>query len=145
MSNAQFRTQFSMWAMLAAPLMVSGDLVSLSSASQTTVSDREVIAIDQDPAGVQGRLLSSSGAAQVWVKPLSDGSRAVALLNRGSRTLTIATSAGAVGMPRASAYAQRNLWTGAIRTTGGGIAASVPGDSTVLLRILTAARAAGRG
>jgi alpha-galactosidase len=135
MSAAQFRTQFSMWAMLAAPLMVSANLVSLSSASQTTVSNREAIAIDQDPAGVQGRLISASASGQVWVKPLRDGSRAVALLNRGSHTLSIATSAGAVGLPGARSYTQRNVWTGAIRSTQSRIAASVPGSSTVLLRV----------
>ncbi len=135
MSNAQFRTQFSMWAMLSAPLMISDDLVSMTGDSQTTVADREVIAIDQDPAGVQGRLLATNGSAQVWVKPLSNGSRAVALLNRGSGTTTIATSAAAVGMPRVRAYTLRNLWTGAIRTTGSSISASVPGDTTVLYRV----------
>jgi alpha-galactosidase len=135
MSNGQFRSQFSMWAMLAAPLMISDDLVSMSGNSQTAVSNREVIAIDQDPAGVQGRLLSASGSGQVWVKPLSNGSRAVALLNRGASTMTIATSAAAVGMPRARAYTVRNLWTGAVKSTGSGIAASVPGNSTVLYRV----------
>jgi alpha-galactosidase len=135
MSSAQFRSQFSMWAMLAAPLMISDDLVSMTGDSQTAVSDREVIAIDQDPAGAQGRLVATSGSGQVWVKPLRDGSRAVALLNRGSGTTTIATGAAAVGMPRAGAYTLRNLWTGAIRTTGSSIAASVPGDTTVLYRV----------
>jgi alpha-galactosidase len=138
LSAAQFRTQFSMWALLAAPLMISVDLVSLSSDSQTTVSNREVIAIDQDPAGVQGRLLSSSGSGQVWVKPLSNGSRAVALLNRGSSTLTIATSVAAVGLGAARSCTLRNLWTGTIRSTSSRIAASVPGGSTVLLRVAPA-------
>lgn len=137
MSAAQFRTQQSMWAMLAAPLMVSADLITLSSASQATVSNREAIAIDQDPAGVQARLLASGGEAQVWVKPLADGSRAIALLNRGAGTLRIATSALAAGMPAAATYAVRNVWTGA-RTSlhlPGSIAANVPGNSTVLLRV----------
>ncbi len=137
MSAAQFRTQFSMWAMLAAPLMVSADMISLSGTSETTISNRAAIAIDQDPAGLQARLLASNGNGQVWVKPLSDGSRAVALLNRGSGTLRIASSAAAVGMPAASGYLLRNIWTGAVSRIGAGasIAASVPGESTVLLRI----------
>ncbi len=142
MSAAQFRTQFSMWAMLAAPLMVSEDLVSMSSATQTAVSDREAIAIDQDPAGVQAQLLTAgSDGGQVWVKPLSDGARAVALLNRSSRSLEVATSTAAIGMPRAGGYDVRNVWTGAVTSTSGGIAAKVPGETTVLLRVSTAARA----
>jgi alpha-galactosidase len=141
MSAAQFRSQFSMWAMLAAPLMISDDLVSMGSATQTTVSNREAIAIDQDPAGQQARLLSSGSTGQVWVKPLSNGTRAVALLNRSSKSIEIATSAAAVGMPKASAYQVRNVWTGAVASTTGGIAASVAADSTVLVRVATAAQA----
>jgi alpha-galactosidase len=141
MSAAQFRTQFSMWAMLAAPLMISEDLISMSSATRTTVANREAIAIDQDPAGQQARLLSSSGSGEVWVKPLANGTRAVALLNRSSKTLGIATTASEVGMPSAPAYQLRNVWTGAVTSTTGGIGASVPGESTVLLRVSTAAQA----
>ena len=50
-----------MWAMLAAPLMVSADLTKVSSPSLEAIPNREVIAIDQDPAGIQGTLLSSEG------------------------------------------------------------------------------------
>jgi hypothetical protein len=137
MTVAQFRTQFSMWAMLAAPLMVSADLISIGSPSEAVLANREAIAIDQDPAGQQARLLTSSGEGQVWVKPLSDGSRAVALLNRGSATLRIATTAAAVGMGAASSYAVRNVWSGSLADIGksASIAANVPGDSTVLLRV----------
>jgi len=137
MTAAQFRTQFSMWAMLAAPLMLSADLITLSHASAATVANREAIAIDQDPAGLQARLLSTSGETQVWVKPLSDGSRAVALLNRGSRPLRIATSAVAAGLPAAGSYALRNIWGGGLSSvrSPGPIVANVPGSSTVLLRV----------
>jgi hypothetical protein len=137
MSGAQFRTQLSMWAMLAAPLMVSADLISLSSTSAGTLANRQAIAIDQDPAGQQARLLAASGEAQVWVKPLADGSRAVALLNRGGSTTTIATSASAIGMAPASAYTVRNVWSASVTSVGapGTIQASVPASSTVLVRV----------
>lgn len=135
MSGTQFRSQLSMWAMLAAPLMISDDLTKISSASLNAVQDTEAIAIDQDPAGVQGTLLSTTGNGQVWVKPLIDGSRAVALLNRGSSATRIETSASAIGLPSAHSYALRNLWTHTTRSTGGSISAEVAGDSTVLLRV----------
>lgn len=137
MSAAQFRSQFSMWTMLAAPLMVSADLISLSNSTTSTIANREAIAIDQDPAGLQARLLGAEGNGQVWVKPLSDGSRAVALLNRGSGTVRIATTTSAVGMASASSYTLRNVWTGAVSRLGspGTIAASVPAYSTVLVRV----------
>jgi alpha-galactosidase len=135
MSAAQFRTQLSMWAMLAAPLMISDDLRKISPASLAAVQNTEVTAIDQDPGGLQGTLLSSSGNGQVWAKPLIDGSRAVALLNRGSSATRIETTATAVGLPLASSYALRNVWTHTTSSTRGSINAEVPGDSTVLLRV----------
>jgi alpha-galactosidase len=135
MSAAQFRSQLSMWAMLAAPLMVSENLTKINAASLAALQNSEVIAVDQDPAGVQGTLLSTAGNGQVWVKPLLGGSRAVALLNRGSGTLRIETSASAVGMPPASSYSLRNLWTHTTSSTHGSISAEVPADGTVLLRV----------
>jgi alpha-galactosidase len=135
MSAAQFRSQMSMWSLLAAPLMVSVDLARTRASSRAAVSNREVIAIDQDPAGVQGTLVSSSGQGQVWVKPLSDGARAVALLNRGPAPVRIATSATAVGLPPGGPYLVRNVWTHATRASGATIAAEVGGYGTVLLRV----------
>ncbi len=135
MSAAQFRTQLSMWSMLAAPLMISDELTKIGRASLAAVQNTEVIAIDQDPGGAQGTLLSSTADGQVWVKPLIDGSRAVALLNRSSSATRIQTSAAALGLPPASSYALRNLWTHTTSSTRGSIGAEVPGDSTVLLRV----------
>jgi len=135
MSAVQFRSQLSMWSMLAAPLMISDNLTKISSASLAAVQNTEVIAIDQDPAGIQGTLLSSAGNGQVWVKPLIDGSRAIALLNRGSSAIRIETSGSAVGLPSASSYSVRNVWTHDVSSTGGLISAEVPGDGTVLLRV----------
>jgi alpha-galactosidase len=135
MSAAQFRSQLSMWSILSAPLMISDDLVKMHAASRAAVSNGEVIVIDQDPAGVQGTLLASSGQGQVWVKPLSDGSRAVALLNRGPTPVRVRTSALAIGMSSGGGYVLRNVWTHSTRTTGGAIAAEVAGYSTVLLRV----------
>ena len=126
-----------MWAMLAAPLMVSADLLSISRETEATIAGREAIAIDQDPAGLQGRLLSSSGAGQVWVKLLADGSVAVALLNRGSHTLHISTTAAAAGLEPAGAYTLKNVWSGTVTRIGAGgtIAAEVPAGATTLLRV----------
>jgi alpha-galactosidase len=135
MSATQFRSQLSMWAMLAAPLMISDNLTKISANSLVAVQNSEVLAIDQDPTGVQGTLLSSSGNGEVWVKPLLGGSRAIALLNRGSSPIDIQTSAGASGLPSAAIYTVRNVWTHTTSSTVGAIRAVVPGDSTLLLRV----------
>ena len=135
MSPAQFRSQFSMWAMLAAPLMTSDNLSKLSSSSRATLQNPEAIAIDQDRAGIQATLASASGNGQVWVRPLLDGSRAVALLNRGSSATRIATSASAIGMPPGGRYTLRNVWSHSDTATAGPISAAVGAHATVLLRV----------
>jgi alpha-galactosidase len=137
MGPNQFQTQFSMWAMLAAPLMVSDDMLTMSAASLATVSNTQVIAIDQDPAGVQGTLVPNStiGNSQVWIKPLSDGSFAVALLNRAQGAVQISTTATALQIPIAHSYKVTNLWTNQHSTSTGAFTALVQGYATVLLRI----------
>jgi Alpha galactosidase A/Alpha galactosidase C-terminal beta sandwich domain len=135
MNAAQFRTQMSMWSMLAAPLMVSDNLRKIGPKSLAALRDSEVTAIDQDPAGAQARLLSASGNGEVWVKPLVGGSRAVALLNRGPGTIRVGTTATAVGLPQAKSYRMRNVWSHKAYSIGGEISAEVAPYSTVLLRV----------
>ncbi|HUO36652.1 MAG TPA: hypothetical protein VMU34_01815, partial [Mycobacterium sp.] len=134
MSARQFRAQFSMWSILAAPLMISDNLTTISRASLATVSNSSVVAIDQDHAAVQGRLISTEGSAQVWAKHLADGSVAVVLLNRGHKTLKVSTNTHAVGLPAVPRYSIQNLWTGATRSSAGALSAYVPAQATVLLR-----------
>jgi alpha-galactosidase len=135
LTAAQFRTQLSMWAMLAAPLMISDDLEAISPSSRAALENPAVLAIDQDPAGVQGTLVSSNEEGQVWSRPLSDGSRAVALLNRGPTPLWVQTSASAVGLPPAARYAVRDVWSARRYESGGPLGAQVQPDATVLLRV----------
>lgn len=78
MNPDEYRTQMSLWAILAAPLLAGNDLSKMDGTSKTILMNREVIAVDQDKAGIQG---SRVGPLQVWMKPLSDGSKAVALFN----------------------------------------------------------------
>lgn len=134
MTSTQAQSQFSMWAMVAAPLILGSDPRGLSPATISMLSNPQVIAIDQDPLGVQGSLLSQSGSGQVWVKPLANGDRAVALFNRGSGPLQISTTASAVGLPQADAYKLSDLWTNETTTTTGDISANVPSDAVVLYR-----------
>jgi len=143
-TTAEDQAQFSMWAMLAAPLLAGNDLRSMSAATRAILTNREVIAIDQDPLGAQATRLSEDGNADVWVKPLADGDRAVMLLNRGSTPLDIATTAQAAGLRGAGAYSVRNLWTHRTSESAGLIAANVPADSAVLYRVAPLRGGVGR-
>jgi alpha-galactosidase len=136
MTSTQAQSQFSMWAMVAAPLILGSDPRSLSSMSIKMLKNTRVIAIDQDSLGAQGWLLSrSSVRRQVWVKPLAGGARAVALFNRGRRAHRIATTATAAGLGNARRYALLNVWKNKTSTTYGRISAVVQPDAAVLYRV----------
>jgi alpha-galactosidase len=78
MNSDGYRTQMSLWAILAAPLLAGNDLSKMDDTTKSILMNREVIAVDQDNLGAQGSRL---GPLQVWIKRLSDGSKAVALFN----------------------------------------------------------------
>ena len=139
MSSNEAQAQLSMWAMVAAPLVLGSDPRTLSQQTIAMLENPQVIAIDQDPSGIQGMAVAQQGLGQVWVKPLVDGARAVALLNRGASALTIRTTATAVGLAPASGYRLENLWDHTTTTTAGAITAVVPANSAVLYRVTTAA------
>ncbi len=136
-SGDEFQAQFSMWSMVAAPLIIGSDVRTLSAASLSALTNREVLAVDQDPLGVQGTAIwtSAAGDAQVWTKPLSGGDYAVALFNRRAAPQQISTTARQVGLPTAGAYALRDLWQHSTTETAGAISATVPGHGVVLLRV----------
>jgi len=136
MTATQAQSQFSMWAMVAAPLILGSDPRSLSSTSINLLKNPQVIAIDQDPLGAQGSLVSQTDTGQqVWVKPLASGARAVALFNRGSSPQQMTTSASAVGLPTVSRYTLLDVWTNQTSTTKNKISAYVQPDAVVLYRV----------
>jgi len=135
MTSTEAQSQLSMWAILAAPLILGSDPRALSSATISMLTNAQVIAVDQDALGAQGRLIQQTGSGQVWVKPLATGAGAVALFNRGTSALQITTTAGAAGLPRASGYGLQNLWANTTTTTKGTITALVPAHGVVLYRV----------
>jgi alpha-galactosidase len=135
MTDTEYRTHFSMWSIMAAPLLIGSDLRSVSEETFDILGNREVIAVDQDPLGKQGAVVSSEGGRWVVAKEMKDGSRAVALFNETGSAQRIATTAGAVGLPEADAYTLRDLWQHKSYNTAGTISATVPARGTVLLRV----------
>ncbi|MGO4779760.1 glycoside hydrolase family 27 protein, partial [Lysobacter sp. 2RAB21] len=81
MTTDEYRSQFSLWALMAAPLLAGNDIASMDKATGEILLNREVIAVDQDPLGVQGRRVRDDGDLEAWSKPLADGGRAVILFN----------------------------------------------------------------
>jgi len=119
MTIAEYRSHFSLWAMMAAPLIAGNDIASMDAATRSILLNKEVIAVDQDALGVQGRRVSQAGGQEVWVKPLSGGAKAVLLFNRGDQPATILASADEVGRKKAKVrdlWAHRDLrWSGSLK------------------------------
>jgi alpha-galactosidase len=127
---------FSLWALLSSPLLLGNDLRSVSSATLSVLlRNSEVIAVNQDWGGSQGRQISDAGDTEVWAKPLSDGSTAVVLFNRGATTATVATSAATLASAVRAPTRCAISGTGATSTIDGAVAASVPSHGVVMYRV----------
>jgi alpha-galactosidase len=110
MTDTEYRAHFSLWAILAAPLMAGNDLRNMRSEIRDILTNKEVIAINQDPLGSQGRRVRKDGDREVWVKQLKDGSRAVVLFNRGTSEQNVAVTWEEIGYPGHLSAAVRDLW-----------------------------------
>ncbi len=110
MSLTEYRAHFSMWALLAAPLMAGNDIRSMNDDIRDILTNKEVIAVDQDPLGRQGRRVKNAGGLEVWEKPLQDGGRAVTLLNRTGAQANISVSWPEIGYPSHVEAKVRDLW-----------------------------------
>ena len=100
------RSQVALWAMESAPMILSSDVSALSSAGLAALGNADIVAVDQDPAGVQAGVVSSSSTTDVLAKPLANGGRAVAVLNRSSSAQTITTALSTIGL-NGCAYSPR--------------------------------------
>ena len=96
--------------MLAAPLIAGNDLRNMTPETRDILTNKEVIAVDQDPLGCQGRRVWKDGDLEVWAKQLQDGNRAVALLNRGASSQQITANWEQLGYPVHLSAAVRDLW-----------------------------------
>jgi len=112
MSESEYRAHFSLWAMLAAPLMAGNDINNMDAATRAILLNREIIAIDQDLLGKQASRIVRDGDAEVWARPLADGARVVLFLNRGTKPLPISVLATALGFPASLKLSLRDLWLG---------------------------------
>jgi alpha-galactosidase len=107
----------------------------MSAETLAALTNSEVIAVDQDWGGRQGTKVSDSGNLEVWRKPMSNGSVAVVLLNRGTTSATVSTTASAIGLGAASSYSVRDLWAHATASSAGTISASVGGHAAAMFLV----------
>lgn len=134
MSDEEFRTQMTLWSVAAAPLVIGSDVTKLGKTSLSTLSDPDVLAINQDPAVVQAVRVGPAGTTETWVKRLANGDRAVVLLNRGDSPATLTTKASSVGLS-GNRFTLKNAWTDQVTESAGTISAAVPAHGAALIRV----------
>jgi alpha-galactosidase len=141
LTDTEGRAHFSMWAIMAAPLIAGNDLRSMSAATKATLTNTDVIAVDQDALGIQGKLVATpSTNLQVWSKQLSGtNTRAVALFNRSAASASITVQWSSLGIPGGAASV-RDLWshTDLGMFSNSYTASSVPSHGVVMLKIASA-------
>jgi alpha-galactosidase len=134
MDPDECRTHMSLWALLAAPLIAGNDPGDTAPELLAVLTNREVIAIDQDPLGRQGDRVSSQGPFEIWSRSMSDGSIAVGLFNRNAGAAYITLNLAQLGLH--GSIVARDLW----RARDLGVIAEnssflVPRHGVVLLRL----------
>jgi len=137
LTEARNRSLFSLWCMMAAPLMAGNDLRDMSPSTAGILTNLEAIGVDQDPLGVQGRVVWNDGNVSLWAgKPLFDGSLAVLVLYLGKHRADRQISWEELGLAAGDELYVRNIWTG--ETNGplaGATTVSVGPDDVAFLRI----------
>ena len=139
MTQAECRAQFSLWAVMAAPLLLGMDLRHVDDATLKIILNRDVIAVDQDPLGFPGRRIRRDGESEVFTRKLTDG-LAVVLLNRSKEPARMNVTTADLGVSE-KMFEVRDLWTGQKPgLTNNVIAADVEGHGAAMFRIITKAQ-----
>ena len=142
MTTEEYRTEFSLWAAMAAPLVAGTDLTTISEADLAIYKNSAVIAVDQDRLGRQAVPIAAggrpAGSDGLWVlsKPLANGDHAVVLFNSTGAAATVSTTAIEAGLPLAPHYLLDDLWTGQSATSTGAVSATIPAHGVAMLRII---------
>jgi len=133
MNSNEYRVHMSLWSMLAAPLIAGNDLRSMKLPIKDVLMNREVIAIDQDPAGKQGQRVSPDGDQEIWVRELAGGAHAVALFNKASEPARMTVKWTQVG---GTPKHMRDLWGHIdLNASGDGWTMEVAAHGVAMLRV----------
>ena len=89
MTDAEDRSHFAMWSMLASPLIMGNDLRSASNETIKTLANKEVIAVNQDKLGIQGFRFSNENDIEIWIKPLADETWAITFVNMSKEPIEL--------------------------------------------------------
>jgi alpha-galactosidase len=134
MTDTEYQSHFSLWAMLAAPLIAGNDLRNMRPEIHDILINKEVISVNQDALGSEGKRVEKNGDTEVWSKMLKDGGRAVLLLNRGDAGHEISANWESLGYPSHVSAEVRDLWQHKdLGRLTGQFSAQVPSHGVVML------------
>jgi hypothetical protein len=123
-----------LWSLLAAPLLAGNDLRDVPAGILEILTNKEVVAVDQDKLGKQGVRVSKSGDLEVWARPLADGGHAVGLFNRGEASAKVSARWSDLGIT--GSHQVRDLWAHADRgKVAGQYDADVPAHGVVMVKV----------
>ncbi|MBQ7355131.1 MAG: NPCBM/NEW2 domain-containing protein [Clostridia bacterium] len=134
MTYEEDKSHFAMWCMMSTPLMLGMDLNCISDETLSIISNKELIAINQDPACIQATVAKTYGSVEAWTKDLgqaNSGKKAIALLNRENKPVTVTVSFEELGL--ADVTAIRDLWAHQDLSTDGVYQVTIPAHGTVML------------
>ena len=134
MKPDEYRTHMSLWAILAAPLLAGNDLTDMTSETVAMLTNREVIAVDQDKLGKQGDRVYAEGPIEIWAKPLAGGAKAVGIFNRHPQPITATLNFKEIGFKH-SVHVYDIWQTKDLGTMTGAYTVSVPSHGVVFLRV----------
>jgi alpha-galactosidase len=136
MTTIEYRSHFSLWAMLAAPLIAGNDLRNMKPEIQEILTNQEVIAVDQDPLGSEGKPVRKSGDLEVLARTLLGGNRAVILFNRGNAEQEMTVNWEDLGYPDHLSAGVRDLWQHKeLGKFTGKFSAAVPSHGVVMITV----------
>jgi alpha-galactosidase len=137
MTITEYRAHFSLWCLLAAPLIAGNDLKNMTPDIKEILTNKEVIAVNQDALGMQGRRAKRDADAEVWVKQLKDGGRAVILFNRRASETSISFTWEQIGYPAHLSASVRDLWAKKdLGKFNGKWVATVPSHGVVMIKVM---------
>ena len=132
-NDAEYQSNMSLWSIMASPLIATNDIRNMNSETKKIPLNAEVIAIDQDQLGIQGEKKISDSVWNVFVKPLSNGDYAIAILNRSARTQKLAINFGDLGLE--GKYQIRDVWKHEIIGQSTNFKGKVSSHETKLFRL----------
>jgi alpha-galactosidase len=134
MTTDEYKTHMSLWAILAAPLLAGNDIRNMTPETKAILLNREVIAIDQDKAGIQGKRIWQSGEQEIWVRELAGGARAIGVFNRGGAAADVNVRWADVGLKK-NPKRVRDVWElKDVKLEGPEYKVTVPMHGVVFLR-----------